>query len=82
MATVLVIEDERKLRDLLRSYLERGGLSVLSAGNGAEGLSIATTAARDLVRRSPQPDTSSRVPRRCVRHEVAHGQYAWADTKA
>jgi len=49
MATVLVIEDERKLRDLLRSYLERDGFGVLSAGTGADGLSLATTAAPDLV---------------------------------
>ena len=35
-ATVLLVEDERKLRELVRSYLERGGFAVLSAGTGAE----------------------------------------------
>jgi DNA-binding response OmpR family regulator len=49
VATVLVIEDERKLRELLRSYLERDGLSVLSAGTGAEGLSLAAEGRPDLV---------------------------------
>jgi DNA-binding response OmpR family regulator len=49
MPTVLVVEDERKLRDLLRSYLEREGITVLSAGTGAEGLSLAASARPDLV---------------------------------
>ena len=35
-ATVLLVEDERKLRELVRSYLERAGFTVLSAGSGAE----------------------------------------------
>jgi DNA-binding response OmpR family regulator len=48
-ATVLVIEDERKLRDLVRSYLERAGFTVLSTGSGAEGISMAAAAAPDLV---------------------------------
>lgn len=49
MATVLIVEDERKLRELVRSYLERDGLSVLSTGTGAEALSIAADANPDLV---------------------------------
>jgi len=48
-ATVLVVEDERKLRDLVRSYLERAGFTVLSTGSGAEAISMATSAAPDLV---------------------------------
>ena len=48
-ATVLLVEDERKLRELVRSYLERGGLAVLSAGTGAEALSLAWSAGPDLV---------------------------------
>ena len=32
-ATVLVVEDERKLRDFIRSYLERAGFTVLSTGS-------------------------------------------------
>ena len=48
-ATILLVEDERKLRELVRSYLERGGFRVLSAASGAEALSLAATAAPDLV---------------------------------
>jgi DNA-binding response OmpR family regulator len=48
-ATVLLVEDERKLRDLVRSYLERGGFTVLSTGSGAEAISLAADAAPDLV---------------------------------
>ena len=49
MATVLVVEDERKLRELLRTYLERDGHAVVSAGTGADGLRLATTAHPDLI---------------------------------
>jgi DNA-binding response OmpR family regulator len=48
-ATVLVVEDERKLRDFIRSYLERAGFTVLSTGSGAEALTIAASASPDLV---------------------------------
>jgi DNA-binding response OmpR family regulator len=48
-ATVLVVEDERKLRDLIRSYLERAGFTVLSTGSGAEAITMAAEAAPDLV---------------------------------
>jgi DNA-binding response OmpR family regulator len=48
-ATVLVVEDERKLRDLVRSYLERAGFTVLSTDSGAEALTMALTSTPDLV---------------------------------
>jgi DNA-binding response OmpR family regulator len=48
-ATVLLVEDERKLRDLVRSYLERAGFSVLSTDSGAEAINVAATAKPDLV---------------------------------
>jgi DNA-binding response OmpR family regulator len=48
-ATVLVVEDELKLRELLRSYLEREGLEVLSTGSGAEAISLSQRIAPDLV---------------------------------
>jgi len=48
-ATVLVVEDERKLRDFIRSYLEHAGYTVLSTGSGAEAITMAATAAPDLV---------------------------------
>jgi DNA-binding response OmpR family regulator len=49
VATVLVVEDERKLRDFVRSYLERAGFTVLSTGSGAEAIAMAAEAAPDLV---------------------------------
>jgi DNA-binding response OmpR family regulator len=48
-ATVLLVEDERKLRELIRSYLERAGLTVLSTESGAEALTLAASASPDLV---------------------------------
>ena len=48
-ATVLLVEDERKLRELVRSYLERAGFTVLTTGSGAEAITLAATAAPDLV---------------------------------
>ncbi len=49
MSTVLVVEDEPKLREVLRSYLERAGLTVLSAATGAAALSLVSAASPDLV---------------------------------
>jgi DNA-binding response OmpR family regulator len=48
-ATVLLVEDERKLCDLVRSYLERAGFAVLSTGSGAEAIALARSAGPDLV---------------------------------
>ncbi len=48
-ATVLLVEDERKLRDLVRTYLEQAGLTVLSTGSGAEAISLFRSASPDLV---------------------------------
>jgi DNA-binding response OmpR family regulator len=48
-AVVLLVEDEPKLRDLVRAYLERAGFSVLSTGSGAEALTLAASAEPDLV---------------------------------
>ena len=48
-ATVLLVEDERKLRDLVRTYLERAGFSVLSTDSGAEAITVAESAAPDLI---------------------------------
>lgn len=46
---VLVVEDEQKIRDLVRRYLERGGHVVLSTGSGAEAIAMAADARPDLV---------------------------------
>ncbi len=49
VATVLLVEDERKLRELVRCYLETAGLTVLSTGSGADALSLAGSASPDLI---------------------------------
>jgi two-component system alkaline phosphatase synthesis response regulator PhoP len=49
VSTVLVVEDDRDLRELVRRYLERAGHAVLSTGSGMEGLALLADAAPDLV---------------------------------
>jgi DNA-binding response OmpR family regulator len=47
--TVLVVDDEVKLRVLVRDYLEREGYAVLEAGDGHRALDLAGQAHPDLV---------------------------------
>ncbi|CRK55280.1 Phosphate regulon transcriptional regulatory protein PhoB (SphR) [Alloactinosynnema sp. L-07] len=47
--TVLVVDDEPKLRRLVRDYLEREGFTVLEADDGRRALALATGAHPDLV---------------------------------
>jgi DNA-binding response OmpR family regulator len=47
--TLLVVEDEAKIRDLLRSYLEREGFSVMTTDSGADAISLAAQTAPDLI---------------------------------
>ncbi len=49
MQTVLVVEDERDIRELLGRYLERAGLAVLMASTGAEALTCLENDHPDLV---------------------------------
>ena len=49
MGTVMVVEDDRDIRELLRRYLERDGHAVLSTGSGVEALRLLAEAAVDLV---------------------------------
>jgi len=46
---VLVVEDDRELRDVVRRYLERAGHAVHTTGSGAEALSLLDTGGVDLV---------------------------------
>lgn len=46
---ILVVDDEQPIRDLVRAYLEREGLVVLTAGSGAQALELARTARPALV---------------------------------
>ena len=47
--SVLVVEDERKIRELVRAYLERAGFSVYSTESGAEAIEIARSRPLDLL---------------------------------
>lgn len=49
MALVLVVDDEVRIRDLVRRYLEHEGHQVLTAGSGAEALEMAGHTAVDLI---------------------------------
>lgn len=48
-STVLVVDDERKIRDLVRSYLEHEGYAVLVADSGQRALEAIERATPDLV---------------------------------
>ena len=48
-STVLVVEDDHHVVEILRLYLGRDGHKVLSAGNGIDGLRLAREARPDLV---------------------------------
>jgi DNA-binding response OmpR family regulator len=47
--TILVVDDEVKLRDMLRMYLEQEGYRVVEAGNGREALYVARAEKPDLI---------------------------------
>ena len=49
MSTVLVVEDDRDIRDVLRRYLERAQHAVLTTGGGAEALRLLDVGQVDLV---------------------------------
>ncbi|MFL5801797.1 MAG: response regulator [Roseiflexaceae bacterium] len=47
--TILVVDDEAKLRDLIRVYLEQDGYRVVEAGQGREALYVARVEKPDLI---------------------------------
>ena len=47
--TILVVDDESKLRDLIRMYLEQEGYRVVEAGHGREALYVARVEKPDLI---------------------------------
>ncbi len=49
MGTVLVVEDDRELRELVRRYLERAGHAVHTTGSGAEAVSRLSNGGVDLM---------------------------------
>jgi two-component system alkaline phosphatase synthesis response regulator PhoP len=49
MKQILVVDDEPRIADICRDYLQRAGFNVLTAGNGADALAIARTQQPDLI---------------------------------
>jgi len=49
MATILIVDDEQPLRELLADVLESDGHRVMTAGNGREALTIVARDRPDLV---------------------------------
>jgi DNA-binding response OmpR family regulator len=49
MKTILVVDDERNIRDLLRLYLEKEGYAVVAAADGEEALALHRRHDPDLV---------------------------------
>jgi DNA-binding response OmpR family regulator len=49
MKTILVVDDEPKIVQLVRDYLERAGFRVLSAPNGKSALALAHSEKPDLI---------------------------------
>jgi len=67
-ATILVVDDEAKIRELVRSYLELEGYSVLEAGTGEKALeSIAHTSPDLVVLDLMLPDLSGEEVARSIR---------------
>ena len=49
MKGILVVDDEPRIAEICRDYLERAGFRVTVAGNGADALQLARTKKPDLV---------------------------------
>src|SRR5262245_35668015 len=47
--TIMVVDDEGKLRDMIRVYLEQEGYRVVDAANGREALYVARIEKPDLI---------------------------------
>ena len=62
--TVLIVEDEIKIRELLRSYFEREGYAVLTTGSGAEAIALTSSSSTSA---SPTCRARSSRPRCDVR---------------
>ena len=49
MKEILVVDDEPRIAEICRDYLQRAGFKVLSAANGADALTLARTKRPDLI---------------------------------
>ncbi len=46
---ILVVDDEKEIRDLIEIYLQNDGYKVLKASNGLEAINIVKTESIDLI---------------------------------
>lgn len=49
MKTIMIVEDEERLREILRDYFEEEGFNVIEAGNGKEGIAMYEKHGADLI---------------------------------
>jgi DNA-binding response OmpR family regulator len=49
MKTILVVDDEAKIVQLVRDYLEQAGFAVLTAGNGRQALAVQQAEKPDMI---------------------------------
>ncbi len=49
MPTILIVDDEPKIVQLARDYLERAGYAVITAGDGGAALAVARSSRPDLI---------------------------------
>ena len=49
MSKILLVEDQKAIRDLLSWYLQRWGFEVIAAVNGEQGIRMAQSEAPDLI---------------------------------
>jgi DNA-binding response OmpR family regulator len=71
-STILVVDDERKIREVVRSYLEHEGYAVLEADTGTRAIEVATVASPDLVVLDLMlPDISGEEVARSIRSRSA-----------
>jgi DNA-binding response OmpR family regulator len=70
MKTILIVDDEPKIVDLARDYLEHAGFAVLTAADGRAGLALVRTRTPDLLVLDlgiPEPDGLDVI--RAIRHD-------------
>ena len=49
LARVLVVDDEPSIREIVRAFLEKDGMTVVEAGDGPSAVEIARAAVPDVV---------------------------------
>lgn len=49
MKTIMIVEDEARLREILRDYFEEEGFNVIEAENGKEGIALYEKQGADLI---------------------------------